>query len=86
MVLVDTENSAAQSIFALSSWCPTISKYDLKYKAASRQHCFLIHLTLLALSELIGFVTWSDVYFLILLSLALQDTYARGNYSTSSKY
>lgn len=25
MVLVDAENSAARSIFALSSWCPTIS-------------------------------------------------------------
>lgn len=43
MVLVEAENSAAWSTFALSSWCPTVCK------AASRQHCFVIHLTLRAL-------------------------------------
>lgn len=43
MVLVEAENSAAWSTFASSSWCPTVCK------AASRQQCFVTHLTLLAL-------------------------------------
>lgn len=85
MVLEGAENSAARSIFCFVQLMSYHVQYNLKYKAASRQHCFVIHLTLLALSELTGFVTWSDVNFLILLSPASQDTYSRGNYSTSSK-